>query len=78
MDVLKQLFPLSFKVKDSNDCVISVIIYLVVSILFGVVVAILDFIPVINVLLGVLGALVGVYCVAGIILSILKITKVMK
>ena len=78
MDVLKQLFPLSFKVKDSNDCVISVIIYLVVSILFGVVVAILDFIPVINVLLGVLGSLVGVYCVAGIILSILKITKVMK
>ena len=78
MDVLKQLFPLSFKVKDSNDCVISVIIYLVVSILFGAVVAILDFIPVINVLLGVLGSLVGVYCVAGIILSILKITKVMK
>ena len=78
MDVLKQLFPLSFKVNDSNDCVISVIIYLVVSILFGVVVAILDFIPVINVLLGVLGTLVGVYCVAGIILSILKITKVMK
>ena len=78
MDVLKQLFPLSFKVKDSNDCVISVIIYLVVSILFGAVVAILDFIPVINVLLGVLGSLVGVYCVAGIILSILKLTKVMK
>ena len=73
MDVLKQLFPLSFKVKDSNDCVISVIIYLVVSILFGAVVAILDFIPVINVLLGVLGSLVGVYCVAGIILSILKL-----
>ena len=78
MDVIKQLFPLSFKGNDSNACVISVIVYLVAAIIVGVVVAILDFIHVVNILLGAIGTIFGLYCLAGIVFSILNFTKVIK
>ena len=41
MDVLKKLFPLSFKAKDIVSLIIYIVIYLVVGIVAGVLIGVL-------------------------------------
>ena len=87
MDVLKKIFPLSFKRTDSiANLVIGILIYVVVGIVAGAIITLSTFItawiPVIGLLiawaLGVIGSLIGLYVLAGIIIQILVFAKIIK
>lgn len=87
MDMLKKIFPLSFKEKkDVAALVINLIIHLVVAIIGGAVIALAGmltgWIPVLGALigwvLGIIGTLVSAYCLIGGVLSVLDYLKVLK
>ncbi len=87
METLKKFFPLSFKRTDTvANLVVGILIYLVVGILAGVVIAlstmIVNWIPVvgaiIGVVLGLASSLIGLYVLAGIVIQILVFAKVIK
>ena len=78
MDALKKIFPFSFKLSDVKALVISIIIYLVIGIVAGVVIWVIAHIPIVNIIVGIVGAIVDIYCIAGIILSFLSFTKVIE
>lgn len=78
MDLLKKLFPLSFKVSEVKDLVISIIVYAVIDVVCGVLIGLLAKIPLIGILFSLVGTLIGVYATAGIVLAILVFVKVIK
>ncbi len=87
METLKKFFPLSFKRLDSvGSLVIGILIYLVVGIVAGVLIAlsgaITGWIPVIGKLvgwvLGIAGGLIDLYVLVGIVIQILAYCKVLK
>ena len=87
MEILKKLFPLSFKeMPDVKSLIIGIVVYLVLAILAGVAIflatLIVGWIPfagaIIGGLLGILGSLIDLYALAGIIIAILTYTKVIK
>lgn len=79
MDTLKKLFPFSFKEKkDVAALIINIIIYVVAGAIAGALIAILAKIPIVGIIIGILGGLVDIYVTAGIVLSILHYTKVLK
>ena len=60
MDILKKLFPLSFKMTGSvANLIIGTIIYLVAEIIVGVVLGLLGAIPVVGVIVSLVGAQIG-------------------
>lgn len=79
MDTLKKIFPLSFKRTDSvANLIIGILIYLVVGIIGGVAIGILAHLPIVNLVVGIVGGLLDLYCVAGIVIQILVFCKVLK
>ncbi len=87
MDILKKLFPLSFKkMSEVKELIIAIVVYLVVAILAGVAIflatLIVGWIPVVGALvgwlLGIVGSLIDLYALVGIVLVILVYTKVIK
>jgi hypothetical protein len=86
MDLLKKLFPISWKYKsEAKDLVIGIIIYLVAGIIGGVLLGVAGLftgIPVLGAILGILlraiGALLDLYVVAGIVIEVLLFAKVLK
>lgn len=78
MDMLKKFFPLSFGSKDVANLVVKALIYLVVGIIAGFAIGILANIPVINLVTGLVGTLVELYCVVGIVIAILDYLKILK
>ena len=78
MDMLKKYFPFSFKAKDVKDLVINIVIYLVVSIVSGWVLGLIGAIPVIGLIADLVGALLGLYCLVGIVLALLDYFKLLK
>jgi len=87
MDLLKKLFPLSFKyTKDVANLIIGILIYIVIGAIGGVVLgligALAGILPIIGGLLGVvlgfIGSIIDLYAVAGIVIQILVFVKVLK
>lgn len=86
MDALKKIFPYSFGAKDTGAFVIKIIVYIVAtiigSVLLGLTGAITGWIPVVGtlvgIILGAIGTLIDVYCVAGIVILVLVYLKVLK
>ncbi len=79
MDALKKFFPLSFKyVKSVADLVIGILIYLVAGVIGGVIIGITAMIPIVNILAGLVGALLDLYVIAGIVILVLVYCKVIK
>ena len=87
METLKKFFPLSFKWTDSvANLVIGIIVYVVLSIIAGAVIALATFLvgwlPVVGAILGwalgLVGSLVGLYFLAGLVIHILVFCKVIK
>lgn len=73
---LKKFFPFSYKVTaDVKSLVIAIAIYIVVSLVWGVVTAVLGGIPVLGWLVGIVGAVIWLYSVIGIVLSVLEFLK---
>ncbi len=70
---LKKIFPFSYKVtSDVTTLVIAIAIYVVASAVWGVVCTILNIIPFMGIITGIIGAVLWVYCIIGIVLSILE------
>ena len=67
-------FPLSASVLSGNakSLIISLAIYLVACAILGVLNAILGWIPLAGVIIGAICSLLGLYCVAGMVLSVLN------
>lgn len=79
MDALKKLFPLSFKyTKDVPNLIIGILLYLVVGIVGGLVIGLTVLIPIVNLICGLVGALLDLYVLAGIVIQILVFAKVIK
>lgn len=79
MDTLKKFFPLSFKfTKDVANLIIGIIIYVVIGAIAPAILGILGFLPIIGWILGIVSSLVGIYCLAGIVIQILVFAKVLK
>ncbi len=86
MDILKKIFPFSFKAKDVNSLIVSIVIYVVVglasSLVFSLLNLVFGWIPIVGAILGVLfgivGWVIGVYCLAGIVITLLDYFKVLK
>ena len=75
MKALLPFFPLSAGSDTPMGLLISVVCYLVASIIFGILLAVLSKIPIVNLLVGIVGTIVWAYCVIGIILAILIFLK---
>lgn len=80
MNALKNLFPLSFGMKDVGKLIISILIYLVAGAVIGWVLSLLANLPLVGWLLGLItglaGTIIGLYLLAGIILAILNFLKI--
>lgn len=74
MEKLYRYFPLSDSVHpgDLKSAVISVVIYLAACAVMGILQAILGWIPIVGGLVRLILSVLGLYCAAGIILSVLK------
>ncbi len=87
MDTLKRFFPYSFKKRNTvSDLVVGIIVYAVASIIAGAIVFIAAYlaawIPVLGPILawtiGFVGSVINLYCIGGIVLSILYYNNVLK
>lgn len=81
MDIIKKLFPLSFKSTDVKELVVSIIIYIALCVAVAVVGAIFALIPFVGVILaaivGIFGWVVDFYSLVGIVLAVLVFTKIL-
>ena len=76
MNLLRELFPLSAKVKDVKSLVISILLYIVVSVVTGFVLGLLTGIPLIGTVIGFASRLIDLYCLGGMVVSIMILAKV--
>lgn len=74
MDLIKKIFPFSFKAADVVGLIISIVIYVVAPTVLGI----LGNIPLIGFVFDILAWAAGIYCTIGIVLSILYFVKVIK
>ena len=78
MDTVKKLFPFSFKEFDVKSLVITIIAYIVLGFLVGLVLGLLGKIPLIGWIFRLVRWLVELYITIGIILAILKFLNIVK
>ena len=78
MDALKILFPWSFKNKTMKDLIVSILIYMAINIVGGLVFGLLSAIPLLGVVFSLLGGALGIYTLAGVILASLHFFGLLK
>lgn len=79
MDKLKLLFPISFKYADSvANLIIGILIYVVGSAIAGVILGWLSILPIVGLIFSLVGSVLGIYCLAGIVIEVLLFAKVLK
>ena len=80
MEMLQKLWPTPFKVKkgDVASLLIQLIIFSVVCVVIGFVLGLLWWVPIVNIIAGILGALLELYSLVGIVLCLLKFFDVVK
>ena len=80
MDMLKKFFPFSYKVRVKNvtDLVVSLLIYIVVGAVAGVVLGFLGGIPVVGLVFQLIGTVLSLYTTVGIVLAVLVFLDVLK
>lgn len=86
MDILKKLFPLSFRFAAAiGNLIVGILIYLVVAAIGGAILSVIGILAVIPILgwllgivLGLVGSLMDIYCLAGIVIAVLVFIKVLK
>ena len=77
MNNLNGFFPLSAKATNGKGFVISVLCYLAISIATGFIFSLLTGIPAIGVAINFISQLIDLYCWGGIVVSIMKLAKVL-
>ena len=76
--MIRRFFPHAMQANDVKSLVITIIIYSVVNFVGGIVLGLLDAIPLVGFVFGILGWLLSIYCAIGIVVSILIFLKVVK
>ena len=78
MKKLLKYFPLSLSTTNGKSLAVTIIIYIVVPAVFALISSLLSKVLLLGTILTVISALFMLYCFIGIILTILKIAKVIK
>ena len=82
MKLIKTLFPLSFGAKNLISMIIKLVIYLLLPSILGFCAWLLSKLPVVGGIFawifGILGGIVGIYCIVGIVLLILAFIGLIK
>lgn len=78
MGFIKSLFPQAMQAKDLKGLLIAILIYVIVNFVGGFVLGLLDAIPLIGFVFGLLGWVLSIYCAVGIIVAILVFFKIVK
>ena len=79
MDILKKIFPLSFKLADNViDLIIGLLVYVAGGCVLGALCGLLAHLPIVNLVAGIISGLIGIYVVAGIVFLLLAFFKVLK
>lgn len=76
MDVLRRFFPFSFKANDIKGFVVSLVIYIVVLGVGGIILGFLSQLPVIGFIFTICGSLLELYGFIGVVLAILVLVNV--
>lgn len=78
MGVIKSLFPQAMQAKDLKGLLVAILIYVIVNFVGGFVLGLLDALPLIGFVFGLLGWVLGIYCGVGVIVAILVFFKIVK
>lgn len=80
MDFLKTLWPTPFKIrpKDVVSFVIQLVIFIVICAVIGILIGVLAGIPIVGIIFSIVGALVELYGLIGIVLSVLVFLNIVK
>ena len=79
MELIKKIFPLSFAKKETlGALIINILIQVIVCAIAVALIGIFSKLPIIGVIIGWVGGLVGTYQLIGILLSLLDYLKVLK
>ena len=78
MDTIKRIFPLSFNADTLVAFVKTLVTYLVLDIVSTILIGILGKLPLIGIVFGLIGSLLGAYFTIGLILTILVFVGVIR
>ena len=78
MDLLRKYFPFSFRANDVAGLIVTVLVYIVADVICGFVIGLLSGLPLIGILIGLVGSLLGLDFLAGIVIAVLHFLKVLK
>lgn len=80
MDILKKIFPLSYRFSGNIiSLIIGIVIYLVViGFLASLVFGILSGITILQGIIGAISSVLGLYCVAGVVIQLLVFFNILK
>ncbi len=78
MDILKKIFPFSFRSKTIQELLINILIYIAINVVGGLVLGLLGILPLIGFVFSAVGGLLGVYTLAGVILASLHFWGMLK
>ena len=78
MDIIKKLFPDALKATEVKSLIVSLVIYVLIDIVCGVVIGLLAKLPLIGWQFALVGSLVGLYAFVGIVVALLVFFKVLK
>ena len=75
MSILGKLFPLTPRTENTKELILSIVIYVLIPNIIRILFWFFQWIPVINFLLNIVSIIISIYCIAGIIVSILAYFK---
>ncbi len=80
MDLLKTIWPVSFKTKhkDVTSLVVMLIVHLVAGLVAGLVISLVAWVPVVGWLFSIVGSVLGLYVLVGIVLTVLDWLEILK
>ena len=71
-------FPLSLSTKDTRSLIITLAIYIVLPLVFWLISSLFSKVILLGALMSLVTILFAVYCLAGIVITVLKVTNVIK
>lgn len=80
MDFIRKLWPTPFKIEKGNvvSFVVQLLIFLVLTALFGWLIGLLSALPIVGIVFGIVGSLMGIYTLIGAVLCLLKFLDLVK
>ena len=78
--MLQKIWPTPFKIKkgDLTSFLIQLIIFVVLTTVIGWLIGLLAKVPVVGIIFGLVGSLMGIYTIVGIVLCILRFVGVLE